>query len=147
MNRWDCVPLHEASAIHAVLVGLFTHDVVPPEIYISDYENGEVPQWEVVEREEHGILTILTLIDKIQPLAGVEVFACATKILAGPHYRYSPGCVKARNPLCDIRQNARQMADRMKAGKAPHAGHRQKGRIVKDTPATTPTNLQLWEVS
>jgi hypothetical protein len=73
--------------------------------------------------EVHGFLLVITVCDEtarhqatlFEPACCVarEVFTCPTKTLAGPFYGWSgPGCVPARNPLEDIRQHARVIAER-----------------------------------
>ncbi len=42
MNRKNCILLHKAIEIHAVLTALQVGDVVPPEIYIRDHNQAKV---------------------------------------------------------------------------------------------------------
>jgi hypothetical protein len=116
-------PLYKASEIHAVLVALAVGDLVPHQVLINDYKSGIIPAWSVAEREESGILTVLTLIDLNTQKSDVfsqgsaycayDVFTAPERVLAGPMYLYFPGCIHARNQLGDIRQDARVMAERM----------------------------------
>lgn len=128
MNRINLVPLRTAKEVYDVLVALNVGDVVPPEIYIRDYRNGDIPAWIIREREGDGqICTVLTLVDEsiAGRHVGMEVITCPAKTLGGVLYRYFPGCIKARHSFGDIRQHARQIADRLLAGLSPYPGSRQ----------------------
>jgi hypothetical protein len=126
MKRSQVRPLFTADAIHAVLSGLQVGDLVPVDIFICDYVDDEIPCWKVAEREECAMLVSFTLVDvttyHLRILEGTyqfvecwvacDVMSCQTKVLAGPLYTYYAGCEHARNMLADIRQHARQMAER-----------------------------------
>ena len=105
-----------------MLARLQPGELVPPHIYISDYATGLIPEWTVVERERHGILTILTLIDPATPHTNLidptgyvahEIFAAPERVLCSPAYLWRPGGIKRRNQFCDIRQEARKIAERL----------------------------------
>jgi hypothetical protein len=123
LKRAHITPLSLSADIFVVLASLPVGARVPPEIYIADYCDGTIPLWTVYRREEHGPLLIVTVGDDafrhpatlFEPACCVarEVFSCATKTLAGPLYGYSgPDCISPRNPLADIRQHARVLAER-----------------------------------
>lgn len=121
-KRRDMWPLYLPEDIYAVLSCLKTGEPVPPTVFISDYKDGSIPPWTVVEIDRHGSALVLTIIDPTAPIretlftpsltVGCDIFTLPTKTLAGPLYGYHPGCVHARNPLADIRQHARQFVDR-----------------------------------
>jgi hypothetical protein len=120
MNRSDHKPLDQPEEIYAILSSLAINEPIPPQVRIYDYDDGTIPSWRLYERECDHLLQVLTLIDEstiVEDLFGmtaiaVEVFACSTKILAAPIYKYSPGCTKRRDRLGDIRQHARQWNER-----------------------------------
>lgn len=124
--RHDHKPLWTAGDIYQALAGLVEGDIIPASVYIHDYANGGIPEWTIRERQESGILTILTLIDPATPhknrpelapgvtgYAALELFLAPERVLTGPVYLYYPGCVRARTKLSDARQEARRIAERL----------------------------------
>jgi hypothetical protein len=123
-KRAQIKPLHEPAAIYATLSILAIGEQVPPEVYICDYDTGGIPPWMLKERKDlSGPYQTLTVIDtstRHKRLEGTswvacDVFCCPTKILRTPLYTYYAGCVHEFNELADIRQHARQIADRWQA--------------------------------
>jgi hypothetical protein len=122
MRREHCIPLYTSASIYHRVKDLVVDDPFHHEIYAGDYASGVIPEWRVAEREVHSMLIILTLIDPKteQPgLAGQktyvahDIFFQPTKVLAGQYYLYFPGCIHARNALCDVRQEARKIAEQL----------------------------------
>lgn len=120
-KRSQVRPLDHAAAIWDVLSRLPIGSEVPFQVRILDYENGEIPVWIVKEREECGIVQILTVLDRatlatnwsgIEEGLAVEVFISPYKALIAPVYKWFPGCEKRRDKLGDFRQHARQMNDK-----------------------------------
>jgi hypothetical protein len=103
-----------------VLVGLKVGDVVPPQVYICDYEDGRIPAWQVLHIVEHEGCRRLTLIDPEsahitlweRSYVALDVVAFPTKVLATSLY-ISTGEPEPRytNMLGDIRQRGRQIND------------------------------------
>lgn len=114
MRRGSHKPLCLAEDVFRVLSSLQVGDPVPVNILIHDYVNDGIPAWVVAEREESGVLIMLTLIDESGTSChrtAIDVFTCPAKTLGGRLYQYYPGCVHARNMFADIRQHARAMCD------------------------------------
>ena|SRR5579885_445044 len=122
VKRSQVLPLAIPADIYTALACLRVGDPVPPQVYIADYQDDSIPPWTVREIEPHDRLLILTVCDERAPVQATlfepahvvarDIFTMPTKTLAGPLYSYYPGCVHARNPLADIRQQARQIVDR-----------------------------------
>jgi hypothetical protein len=124
-KRREVKPLYLPGDIYRTLSPLQVGESVPSTVYISDYSNGVIPVWQVVERQEVGAGgVILTLIDQAtferpslwnggrETWVGKDIFCFPEKTLAGIEYCYFAGCGHARHMLHDIRQEARKMAER-----------------------------------
>lgn len=122
MNRRDCMPLSQASAIHEVLSHLEIGDVIPQEIYIRDYKRGGIPTWIVREREVTGLVVDLVVVDESLPHKHIAmvVLSAPAKTLGGQLFQYFPGCGQARNMFADIRQRGRQISENMEEDIPPH---------------------------
>jgi hypothetical protein len=122
ITRSQIRPLHQPADIYVALARLVVGDPVPLEVYIADYRDDAIPPWVVREIEISDSLLILTVCDESEWHAPTlwapsycvarDVFTQPTKTHAGPLYGYYPGCVHGRNMLADIRQHARQIANR-----------------------------------
>jgi hypothetical protein len=121
-ERRDYPPIIEPEAVYTALASLQVGDVVPPEIYISDYDTGQIPAWTVHSSEPKGSLLQLTLIDPDaaiqatlwEPAAVVarQVLTGPRQSLATPHYQLKEG-YGPKAMMCDLIQQARYVAKRL----------------------------------
>jgi hypothetical protein len=122
MHRHDYKPLSEGSAIYEVLSKLDVGDTVPPQIYIRDFRRGGIPAWIVREKSVSGPVTDLVVCDEGLPhkTIAMVVLTCQRTTLGGRLFQYFPGCDQARQMFGDIRQDARQIAEKMRDGLPPN---------------------------
>ena len=78
-------------------------DLVPPHLYISDYTNGVVPAWRVLERVDAAML-LFVLVDGDNGDVRVFLLISTTRALRSPQYigEEKPG------QLCDLYQQHRK---------------------------------------
>jgi hypothetical protein len=118
MRRAECVPLYRSEDIYKMIVLLHVGAIIPPQVYIQDYADGQIPEWRIAEREPIGVESfILTLVDSAtqrtrmpegdSSFVGHDVIFMPTRTLGGHNYLYFPGCVHARHMFGDIRQHGR----------------------------------------
>jgi hypothetical protein len=100
--RSNCPPVVEPEAVYTAQAALHVGNIVPLEIYISDYDTDTVPEWTVRSREtgEDGVL-LLVLIDPNsaipatlwEPAAEVArlVLSSPRQSLATSHYQLKHG--------------------------------------------------------
>lgn len=118
-ERCDYPPIIEPEAVYMALAALQIGDQVPPEVYISDYQTGQVPAWTVQSREQKGSMLQLTLVDPdatIQATLWEPAAVIARQVLTGsrlslatPHYQLKEG-YGPKNMMCDLIQQARYVA-------------------------------------
>ena len=109
-QRNEYPPLVEPEAVYAALAALHVGDVVPPAVYISDYDTDTIPEWTVRSREldTYGHLT-LVLIDPNMPIAATlwepaaevarTIHSSPRRTLATPHSQLRPGYGRRRDAL------------------------------------------------
>ena len=118
-ERRDYPPLIEPEAVYRALASLQAGDVLPPEVYISDYATGQIPAWTVHSSEQKGSMLQLILIDPdatIQETLWEPAAVIARQVLTGsrlslatPHYQLKEG-YGPKNMMCDLIQQARYVA-------------------------------------
>ncbi len=115
--------LEDPAAIYRALSVLQIGDVVPVQLYISDYEDGEIPRWVLIWREEMPATEQLALIfedqtpyarqgDMFDPYAHLlprkGVLTWARKTLATREYRCEEVAWRCpEQKMCDLGQQAR----------------------------------------
>jgi hypothetical protein len=122
--RCDVPPLYDESEIHQAVKDIKPGERIPEQIYVQDYRDGSIPPWTVQECSPCGNGLYLTLIDPTtrhgygypaNSYVGLDLITMPTRTLAGGLYLYYPGpeCVRRRNQFCDVRQEARKIAERL----------------------------------
>ena len=117
-RRRDMPPLYDEAAIYAAVAHLDIGQMLPEQVFVSDYDDGFIPRWQIAERD--GCFTTLIDLDTLHRsyygarcYVAVDVVFLPTRTLCGKHYTYFPGCTHARDMLGDIRQEARKIAERL----------------------------------
>ena len=118
--RSENAPLLEPVEICSALLHLQAGDMVPPTIYVKDYQDGQVPSWKVAETVQQGAIRVLVLIDSGAPIhatlwepegyPGRDVWVQSGQVLASQMYLWRPGCDHEFNKMCDLVQQARHVA-------------------------------------
>ncbi len=108
--------------MYSALIALEVGQKVPEDIYIADYKNGEIPSWQVVEKEQPspqnpGLYVLYVedpgnagKVDLFNPngRAICKMVICTPrKILASPEYLPVEGRKYGPPQLLDLVQNAR----------------------------------------
>lgn len=63
MKRCDCPPVLEPHTVYDALKALQVDDSVPQQIYVSDYRDGEIPDWRIHYRQSRGASVLLIAFD------------------------------------------------------------------------------------
>lgn len=125
MKRCDCPPTLEPRAVYQALKPLYLGDAVPPQIYVSDYNDGEIPDWRIRYRERQGASVLLIAFDHSnaywpggQPATQLclfddEVRYPAVRILSSPRKTLRSAVVEFSgldgwpSQMCDMLQQAK----------------------------------------
>ena len=62
-NRRDYPPLLEPQAVYETLKALHLGDAIPPQIYVSDYRDGVIPDWRIHYSVFRGVNVLLVAFD------------------------------------------------------------------------------------
>jgi hypothetical protein len=121
-RRCEIPPFYDESSIYATVAHLQIGEMLPEQVFISDYADGFIPRWQLAERD--GCMYTLIDVDTLHSAhyaercyVGVDVVFLPTRCLCGRHYTWFPGCVHARHMFGDVRQEARKIAERMASKK------------------------------
>lgn len=133
--RRDTPPLYDEAAIYAAVAHLAIGQMLPLQVFVSDYDNGSIPRWQIAERE--GCFTTLIDLDTLHRslygercYVGIDMIFLPTRCLYGKHYTYFPGCTHARNTFGDARQEARKIAERLAGVKQMSFVSKQRDRAM-----------------
>lgn len=125
MNRTDHPPLLERHAIYEALRALRIGEAIPPEVYVSDYRDGEIPDWRIHYRERMGASVLLIVLDMTntywpggQPTEQMSLFDedvryPAVRIISSPAKTLRSGVIEFSgldawpNMMCDMLQQAK----------------------------------------
>lgn len=124
-NRGDHPPLLEPHAVYESLHTLRVGDAVPPQIYVSDYRDGTIPDWRIHYRARMGASVLLIALDTTntywpgdQPAAQMSLFDeevryPAVRIISSPAKTLRSCVVEFSgldawpNMMCDMLQQAK----------------------------------------
>lgn len=111
MKRIDYAPLLEPRAVYEALKRLYLGDAIPPEVYVSDWQDGKIPDWRIHYRETLGRSVLLVVFDMDntyrpggQPATQMSLFDNDVRY---PAVRIISGLDAWPNMMCDMLQQAK----------------------------------------